>query len=188
MVNHKKFSEIYRAMAKSAKNQIEQDENKLLDELTKNSKENIDTMAKNCGFSRQKAWRMVKKLEKDQKIWGYTAIVDEEKKGLNKFMILIKRSTQPLEQKTADTIANGQLDSVYAKLGIAIESSYYLHGDYDWAIIFTAQDLRNAKRLSNILVENYPGVIEKMSLLRVLFSQREHRIFNPNPTKLREFL
>jgi AraC-like DNA-binding protein len=39
-------------MSKSSKNQVEQDEKKILLELVKNSKENIDTIAKHCGFSR----------------------------------------------------------------------------------------------------------------------------------------
>jgi DNA-binding Lrp family transcriptional regulator len=50
-------------MAKSNKDTIAQDEKKLLSKLVKNSKENIDTIAKHCGFSRQKAWRMIKQLE-----------------------------------------------------------------------------------------------------------------------------
>jgi DNA-binding Lrp family transcriptional regulator len=66
-------------LAKSSKEQIEQDQNKLLSELMKNSNENIDTIAKNCGFSRQKACRMIKQLEAKKLIWGYTAIVDEQK-------------------------------------------------------------------------------------------------------------
>ena len=44
-------------MSKSSREQIEQDEKKLLSELVKNSNENIDTIAKHCGFSRQKTWR-----------------------------------------------------------------------------------------------------------------------------------
>ena len=63
-------------MAKSSKDKIEQDEKKLISELMKNSKENIDTIAKHCGFSRQKAWKMMKRLEMDQKIWGYSAVID----------------------------------------------------------------------------------------------------------------
>ena len=57
-------------MAKSSNEQIEQDEKKLLSELMKNSKENIDMIAKHCGFSRQKAWRMIKQLENNQKNLG----------------------------------------------------------------------------------------------------------------------
>jgi len=50
-------------MAKSSKDQIEQDEKKILTELMKNSNENIETIAKRCGFSRQKTWRFIKQLE-----------------------------------------------------------------------------------------------------------------------------
>ncbi|MFA5103327.1 MAG: winged helix-turn-helix transcriptional regulator, partial [Candidatus Thermoplasmatota archaeon] len=58
---------------------MQQDEKKVLSEMIKNSKENIDTIAKNCRFSRQKAWRMIKDLEKDSIIWGYTTVFNEEK-------------------------------------------------------------------------------------------------------------
>ncbi len=68
-------------MSKSSKDQIKQDEKKILSELVKNSKENIDTIAKHCGFSRQKAWRLIKQLEEKKLIWGYIAIFDDQKIG-----------------------------------------------------------------------------------------------------------
>jgi len=40
-------------MLKSSGEQIEQDEKKILSELVKNSKENIEMIAKHCGFSKQ---------------------------------------------------------------------------------------------------------------------------------------
>ena len=86
-------------MVKSSKDQIEQDEKKILSELVKNSNENIDTIAKHCGFSRQKAWRIIKKLEKSHMIWGYTAIVDEDRNHMSHFIMLIKRSMKPLDKK-----------------------------------------------------------------------------------------
>ena len=51
-------------MPKTSKEQIADDEKKIIRELQKNSKENIDKIAKRCGFSRQKAWRIIKRLEK----------------------------------------------------------------------------------------------------------------------------
>ena len=78
-------------MPKSSRDQMEVDENKLLSELMKNSKENIDIIAKHCGFSRQKAWRMIKQLEAKGLIWGYTAIVDDEKRDLYQFIMLIMK-------------------------------------------------------------------------------------------------
>ena len=66
-------------MAKSSKKQIYEDELKVIVELQKNAKENIDIISKKCGYSRQKVWRIIKRLEEDKTIWGYTAVVKEEK-------------------------------------------------------------------------------------------------------------
>jgi len=54
-----------------------------------------------CGCSRQKIWRIIKKLEEDKTIWGYAAIVNEEKQGLKSYIILIKRTTLPIDEKLA---------------------------------------------------------------------------------------
>ncbi len=175
-------------MAKSSKDQIKQDENKLLSELVKNSKENIDTIAKHCGFSRQKAWRMMKQLETSHKIWGYTAIVDAETQGLQKFMLSIKRSHKTLDPKTMTEIANDRLDKTISTFGITIESSYYLHGEYDWILIFIAENLQDAKIFTDIILGAYPGVVDKANLSQILYVQRDHRIENPDHQKLKEFL
>ncbi|HVQ00972.1 MAG TPA: winged helix-turn-helix transcriptional regulator, partial [Candidatus Thermoplasmatota archaeon] len=113
-------------MAKSRKEQIEQDEEKLLFELMQNSKENVDTIAKNCGFSKQKAWRLIKKLEKNQKIWGYTTVVDNKKQDLSKFILFISRSHIKHDPKDIDEIVKNLLAPVKQQLGITIVSSYYL--------------------------------------------------------------
>ena len=65
-------------MPKSSKKQIDEDEKKVIAALQKNSKESIDKIAKKCGFSRQKVWRIIKRLENNQTIWGYHAVVDDE--------------------------------------------------------------------------------------------------------------
>ena len=51
-------------MPRKSKAQIRDDEKKILKALQKNSKEGIDAIAKHCGFSRQKVWRIIKQLEK----------------------------------------------------------------------------------------------------------------------------
>jgi DNA-binding Lrp family transcriptional regulator len=120
------------------------DEARILMELQKNSNESIDTIAKNCGFSRQKVWRIIKQLEANQTIWGYTAIIGEQKQDLQKFMLSLQRSLQPLQKETVESIARSRLEKKYLELGITIEGNYYLHGEYDWAIIFTAKDIKIA--------------------------------------------
>ncbi|MBE3122510.1 MAG: hypothetical protein IMZ53_02625 [Thermoplasmata archaeon] len=39
---------------------------------------------------------------------------------------------QILEKKNVDEIAVDKLEKIYSKMGITIESSYYVHGEYDW--------------------------------------------------------
>ncbi len=175
-------------MVKTSKTTQGEDERKILFALQKNSNASIEAIAKACGLSRQKAFRIIKNLEKNRTIWGYTAIIDEHVQGFQKFEILIKRSLQALEKKTVDTITLSQLEPLYEAMGIFVESSYYIHGEYDWALIFTAQDIRHATKFRSFLMEHFPGVITKTSLMQILFTQREHNVYNPEPTKLREML
>ena len=68
-------------MPKNSNEQIEKDEKKILKELRKNANKSINDIAKSLGFSRQKVWRIIKSLEKNNTIWGYSAILDEQKLG-----------------------------------------------------------------------------------------------------------
>ena len=85
-------------MAKSSVKQIEQDEKKILEELSKNANKSINDIAKSCGFSRQKVWRVINNLEKNHTIWGYVAVVDEEKLDKKSYIILMKRTNKPISQ------------------------------------------------------------------------------------------
>jgi DNA-binding Lrp family transcriptional regulator len=175
-------------MSKSSRDQIDQDEKKLLSELVKNSKENIETIAKHCGFSRQKTWRFIKRLEDKKLIWGYTAIFNEEKIGLTHFVLMVKRTAKQLEEKTINTIVSRKLEDLVAEIGITIESSSYVHGEYDWIITFTADDIKQAKKFSDSVVALHPGVIEKMTILQTLIFIRKQYILNPEKKKLKDFL
>jgi DNA-binding Lrp family transcriptional regulator len=174
-------------MSKNSREQIEQDEKKILSELVKNSKENIDTIAKNCGFSRQKTWRMMKQLETSQKIWGYSAVVDSEKQGLQKFMLFFKRTNEPIDSKDLNEIAVTRLDPMKKNLGITVLSSYYIHGDFDWVTIFTAEDILQAKQFANALVERFSHA-QTLSMSQILFTVRENCVENPNIKEIRKYL
>lgn len=175
-------------MSESRKEKYAKDEMKILAELEQNSKGNIDTIAKRCGFSRQKVQRTIKQLEQTHMIWGYTTIVDKQKQGLQKFILSLKRSQKILNKKSMNEIFYDRLRKVILNLGITIESSYYVHGEYDWVLIFTANDLQHAKKFSDILFEAYPDAVDKVNLSQILFIQRDHRIENPDKSKLMEFL
>ena len=154
----------------------------------KNSKENIDTIAKHCGFSRQKAWRLIKQLEEKKLIWGYTAIFDDQKIGQNHFILMLKRASKPLKEGTADRIISRRAEDVLKKLEGTIESSALVHGDYDWIVTFTAKDIKQAKKYFDTLIALHPGEIEKTTLLQTMMFVKKQYILNPERKKLTDFL
>jgi len=174
-------------MPKTRNDNKEQDEKKLLAEIVKNSKENIETIAKNCGFSRQKAWRMIKELEQRKTIWGYTAIVDYEKQGLQKFMLFFKRLHTPHNTQDAMEIATTHMNPIKKALDITVLSSYRIHGEYDWVTVFTAKDILQAKKFCEALMNRFPDT-QTTQLSQILFTVREQQIQNPNIHEMIEHL
>jgi DNA-binding Lrp family transcriptional regulator len=175
-------------MAKSSKEQIDQDEKKILSELVKNSNENIDTIAKHCGFSRQKVWRAIKQMEASGLIWGYTAIFNEQKIGQQHFMFMIKRTMKKMDEKVVDIIVSSKTNDLAKELGVTIESSFYTHGEYDWIMTITAESILQAKKFSDALITLYPSGTEKITILQTLMFIRKHYVLNPDRKKLKEFL
>ncbi len=173
-------------MPKSSKKQIDEDEKKFLQVLQLNSGESIESIAKKCDFSRQKVWRIKKRLENNNTIWGYNAVIDEEKIEKKRYLMLVKRSTQP----TGDAInkitklSAGQKGE---KIGIEVISVGYMHGEYDVAIVFMADSIKNAKRFTEIMINELPNLIGKMEILEYIFLLRNGGITNPEIEKMREF-
>jgi DNA-binding Lrp family transcriptional regulator len=166
---------------------IRMDKMRIINELEKNGRRSMDQIAENCGFSRQKVWRIINALEKNKTIWGYTAIVNDDKINRKKFVILIKKSTDPIK-KTLDKTIQLTMQNKAKKIGINIGYSMYLHGDYDWLFIFSAQDLVHAKRFSDILMTEYPDSIREVKLLEGIFQVQKAGIINPDLDELKDIL
>ena len=175
-------------MARSSIEQIEKDEKKIILELQRNARESIDKIAKRCDFSRQKVWRIMNKLEKNQKIWGYTAVTDDGKIGIKRYFALIKRTTTPLTKDLAEKIIKREVEKSAEAEGITIESSFFVHGNYDWIICFTAENIKYAKKFCDIIQKAYYGYIADLALLENLFSIRKNNLLNPNKEELKDFL
>lgn len=175
-------------MAKTSKQQILIDEKKVIEQLQKNSMENLDMFAKKCGFSRQKVWRIIKNLEKNQFIWGYTAIIDTEYQQKKHYVLLMKRNAQKINQKIVDILLSRELDEEVRKLWIVIETSSYLHGEYDWLATFLAPDIIAAKKFSELVKTTYPETFQKIDLLETLFDIKRQNIINPNAQHLKKIL
>ena len=174
-------------MAKSSKEQIYEDELKVIAELQKNAKISFDAIAKNCGCSRQKVWRIINRLEENKTIWGYASIVDDEKINMNRYVMLIKKSVTQID-KAVEKIVKLTMQRKGEEIGVNIDYSLYLHGEYDWMLIFTAKDIKHAKRFSEILISQYSDVIKDVKLMETLFPVQKAGIINPEVEKLKEYI
>ena len=175
-------------MSKSSISQIELDEKKVMDALQKNARGSIDKIAVDCGFSRQKVWRVIKRLEENKTIWGYTAIVDEEKEGFKNFVLLVKRTTVPISEDIVERIISRKLEDLSSRANVEVITSRYSHGTYDWIISFRAEDIKKAKKFCEIFNNLYRKYVAGIDLLETLFFVRREGVLNPEPERLKEFL
>lgn len=175
-------------MTKSSREQITKDGKKVLAELMKNAKENLDEIAKQCNFSSQKVRRAIKQLEENNTIWGYSAIFNEEKIGLKHYTLLIKKSNKKIEERIVDQIISRKIEDLAVELRVTLESSYYVHGEYDWIITLTAEDINAAKRFTDTLNHLNEGIIERIAVLQTMMFIRKQYTLNPERTKLKEFM
>jgi DNA-binding Lrp family transcriptional regulator len=175
-------------MVKTSKKQIALDEKKIIDQLQLNCMENLDKFAKKCGFSRQKVWRIIKNLERNRAIWGYTSIIDADYLQKKRYILLMKRNSQKINQKIVDILLSRELETVVSNLGITIETSAYVHGEYDWIATFLAPDIIQAKKFSELVKTTYPETFLQIDLLEILFDIKRQNIFNPNAKKIKEII
>ncbi len=175
-------------MPKSSQIRLIEDEKKILDILQVNAKASIDDIAKKCGFSRQKVWRIIKKLEEDKTIWGYTAICEQERYNLKHFIMLMKRSTTPIDQKVMHEVLTTRLDDLVPESNIIMENIEYVHGSCDGVFSFYAPDLIAAKRFNDRFKEHFNEYVAEVELLEGIFFIRNQRLTNPNLKKLINYL
>jgi len=167
-------------MPKTRSDRLITDEYKVIGVLQKNAHENIDAIARKCGFSRQKVWRIIKKLEKEKIIWGYTAICDDDLNNLKHFTLLVKRTTAPVEKKTINEILTTRLDDLLPQSNIRIENIEFVHGSVDGIFSFWADSLITAKRFCERFNERFPQYVASYELLETIITVRRASIRNPH--------
>ena len=167
-------------MPKTSREQITYDEKKIILELQRNSKENIEKIAKNCGFSRQKVWRVIKRLEKNETIWGYSTIVDNKKIDLTHYTMLVKRTIVPVDGKLRNMISEEEIDDYFPELNIILEDCLYVNGKYDWIISFTAPGIKEMKKFCEKLLRKFSEHMAAYEVLETIITVRKQGIKNPS--------
>ena len=166
-------------MPKSSKKQISEDEKKIIAEMQNNSGDSIENIAKNCGFSRQKIWRIKKRLEKNKTIWGYSAIVDDEKLDVKRYMMLVKLKHLPIDNEVEKNMIEGTIDKLGAEMGISVKDSFWLNGNYDYMVCFSADNLKKAKKFQEIFIRTYNRNISELQLIENIVTIKKDGFMNP---------
>ena len=73
------------------------------------------------------------------------------------------------------------------KINVAVETSIYTHGQYDWIICFNAMDTRQAKKFTHMVCKTYSEDIMDTVLLEVMMPLKKCGFINPDSENLREF-
>ena len=175
-------------MPDSSEKRILKDEQKILHILRTNGHESIDVLAKRCGFSRQKVWRIIKRLENEKIIWGYTTICDRERYNLKHFIMLAKRTTNPVDQTMIREILTTKLDNLLPDSIIEIENIEFIHGSYDGIFSFFAPDLITAKKFCDRFLTRYNKYLANVELIEGIFFMRNQALQNPNIKKVINYL
>jgi DNA-binding Lrp family transcriptional regulator len=158
-----------------------------LDALEQHSKDSIDEIAKSCGFSCQKVSRIIKNLEKNKIIWGYTAVTDERARNLKHFIALMKRTNIPLDAAVRKEVIFDKLDNYPSGL-VKIENIYLTHGISDWILTFYAPDIISAKRFVEHTIQRFNKYIQEYFLIETLVSIRKHGFKNPQMKRLSDYI
>ncbi len=167
-------------MPKISKAEIFEDEKKVMRALQQDARQSIDIIAKDCGFSRQKVWRIMKRLEDQKIIWGYHAVVEDETFTHNRYYVLVKRTPQYVTDKTLDIITTRELKEKMEEMDIYLEDSHFIHGSYDWLLSMTAKDIRQVKKFTETFNKMFKDYVQKIDILEVIFPISKNGIQNPN--------
>lgn len=167
-------------MPKRSEKKLIEDEQKILQEISKDSTKSLNAIADKIGFSRQKVWRIIKDLEEDNTIWGYTTIFDQSKQGLKYYILLIKRTNEPINKKLAEKIISRDIEKQMEEIGSKMVTSIYTNGIYDWVIIFTSKDTKHAKNTSELFKIRYGKYLKEVILLDELFTCKIQNTLNPS--------
>jgi DNA-binding Lrp family transcriptional regulator len=174
-------------MTTNMKETITADEAQVLALLEREAKESIDEIAKQCGFSRQKVWRIIKLLEERKIIWGYTAVADGTVRNLKHFMVLVKRNSTPFDKDVRKEIILRKIDD-YPEGLVKIENIYFTHGIADWVLTFYTPDIVSAKKYVDQTFERFSKYIQEYSIVETLITVRKMGLKNPQISKLIEYI
>ena len=158
-----------------------------MERLIENPTTSSKQMAEELGITRQKLWREKKRLEDENVVWGYTAIVDPTKKGHNLYVLLFK--SKALTSDAANLSIGRVRGGDALKEGVRIIDVLFINGPYDILLIFSAPDRQTARRyLENLKSIFKDHLLERPRLMDVTFPIVLGNKRNPEMEKFRDLV
>lgn len=163
-----------------------ENEENVLKVLIENCRLNNSEIAEKVDITRQSVSRIIKRLENDKVIWGYTAIAsDFSISGIKKreYVALITTSNvgdtlRRIKKVVTDKKIRGDFIKSNKLKSVDFVCGGIYHGPYDVMICFRAVDISDAKRLV-ISIKNNNPYVDKVDLLQPLVVVRRNGFPNP---------
>jgi len=174
----------------TSKKQIKNDEERVAHLLLRDPSMDAVTIAKKCGLSKQKVWRIIRKMEERGVIFSHPASLNLKNFGKRSFLILFERSTKVVDDELIKQMTQPELLDELEKEDIAawVEDSYYLSGGYDWAIIITVDEHKDLIRFIEHWRKYYGEYFSRVIHSEIMWVATRNSIRNPNTTEISEIL
>jgi len=140
----------------------------LIHNLLENPTQSTNTLAQKTGMNRRTVFRIQDELEKENIIWGYSTVIDEHKLG--RVVYLLQFQTKPFTKEFADIIKQQLTTEKHEteQLGIRLLEIYYMDGDYNVLIKFSAPDHKIARAYFEVLRSIYKDHFLDVPLVSVV--------------------
>ena len=159
----------------------------LLESFLEDPTRSLRDIAKELESYRQKMWREKRKLERENIVWGYTAVVDESKFNHVLYVVLLKM--KPMNKELAELIITRKIREEPKKQNVRLINVLYVNGEYDWMIMFSAPNHATARRYYDSLrIAYHDHLLEKPVIIDINFSLVREGKINPEVQKLKEYV
>ncbi|WP_343550387.1 Lrp/AsnC family transcriptional regulator [Pantoea sp.] len=130
---------------------------KILQQLQQDARITNQQLADEIGLSASPTWRKVRKLEEDEVIQGYRAVLNQKKIGLN-VMVFVRVTIDSHSEAEARKFEQEvmALDNVV--------SCYSIGGDADFLLQVVAADMDTYADFAMSVIRRLPGIKEMQSM------------------------
>jgi DNA-binding Lrp family transcriptional regulator len=151
---------------------------KIVKALMGNSRMEINKIAEKTLLSRQTVSNLLKKMEENKTIWGYSIVLDPDFLDVVTFVLLIKLKPQCNKEKVLEQYFKNK-KKIPDNDGMFIDS-VIVHGKYDLVMILCTKNIQTARRIVFDILDDLITNVDEYELEEAINLKRLCGIVNPN--------